>query len=161
MRVTLTPPPDVDMGWLEAEVERAINDTLKGCAQIVANDAKQSVARGPKTGRIYTTRFARNRSTGRIFPVGTRVPHQASAPGEAPATDTGKLVGSIVADAKDGVATVEARSAYALWLEYGTRYMLPRPFLLPAFERNRERCANVLRAAMASAVSRFQRKVGQ
>lgn len=157
MRLEIRPPADIDLRFLEAEVERAIEATLKGAAQIVANDAKQSVARGPKTGRIYTTRFVRL-PNGRVIPTEPRVPHQASAPGEAPATDTGKLVSSIVADAKGQSAWVEARSQYALWLEYGTRYMLPRPFLLPAFERNRERCAQLLRAAASSAVARFVQK---
>jgi HK97 gp10 family phage protein len=159
MRVEIEPPADVDFTWLEAEVERAVEATLKGCAMVVANDAKQSVARGPKTGRIYTTRFATNRTTGGVFPTGERVPHQASAAGEPPATDTGKLVGSIVGDGKGLRAYVEARSVYAVWLEYGTRRIAARPFMVPAFERNRERCANLMRAAISSAVSRFQLKV--
>lgn len=148
----------MDLSWLEREVERAVEQTLAGCAMLVANDAKQSVARGPKTGRVYTTRFSRNRTTGRIFPTEARVPHQASAPGEPPATDTGKLVGSIVSGAKGLSGFVEARSLYALHLEYGTRDMAARPFLVPAFERNRDRCGQLIRAAVSSAIARFQQK---
>lgn len=158
MRITIRPPADVDLRLLEAEVERAIEQTMAGCAQLIANDAKVAVARGPKTGRIYDTRFVRLPS-GAIFPTEKRTPHQASASGEAPATDTGKLVSSIVAAAKGFTAYVEARSVYGVWLEYGTRYMLPRPFLLPAFESNRERCANLIRGAVASAMTHFAQKV--
>lgn len=159
MRVTMRPPSDLDLRWLEAEVERAAEVTLKGCAMAVANDAKASVARGPKTGRVYTTRFARNRTTGAIFPTEDRVPHQASAAGQPPATDTGKLVGSIVGDAKGLRGYVEARSVYAKWLEFGTRYMSARPFLLPAIERNRARCAALLRQAVQTAATRFAEKL--
>lgn len=158
MRVEVRVPPDIDTRWLEREVERALELTMKGAVQLVANDAKQAVARGPKTGRTYTTRFKTNRNTGRIFPTEARVPHTASAPGEAPATDTGKLVGSIVADAKGLKAFVEARSEYAIHLEYGTRNMAARPFLFPAVERNRDRIAQLLRAAVNSAMARFMEK---
>jgi HK97 gp10 family phage protein len=64
------------------------------------------------------------------------VPHQASAPGQPPATDTGRLLNSIghtVGSDADGLyADVSARVAYAVFLELGTRYMAPRPFLRPA-----------------------------
>lgn len=158
MRIEIRPPADLDLRMLEQQVQQALDATMKGCAQIVANDAKTRVARGPKTGRVYTTRFLTNRTTGRIFPTEERVPHQASAPGEAPATDSGKLVGSIVADAKGGRGIVEARSAYAIHLEYGTRRMAARPFLVPAFEANRQRVGDLMRAAVQSAMSQFALK---
>lgn len=34
--------------------------------------------------------------------------------------------------------TVEAGTSYAVFLEFGTRYMAPRPFLFPAYEKNRD-----------------------
>lgn len=166
MRIEIRPPEDMNLNWLEGEVRKAVEATLKGAAQMVANDAKQRVARGPKTGRVYTTRFATNRSTGGIFPTEQRVPHQASAPGEAPATDTGKLVSSIVSDAQGLTAYVEARSVYAVWLEYGTRpgrphSIAPRPFMVPAFEANRQRVGDLIRAAVSSAMQQFAAKAGR
>lgn len=158
MRIEIRPPADLDLRMLEQQVQRAVEATMKGAAQLVANDAKVRVARGPKTGRVYTTRFLTNRTTGRIFPSEPRVPHQASAPGEAPATDTGKLAGSIVAGAKGLTATVEARSVYAIHLEYGTRRMAARPFLVPAFEANRQRAGDLIRAAVQSAMTQFAEK---
>ena len=158
MKVVINPGGGLDHVAISAAVEKALEASLKGGAMLIANDMKTSVARGPKTGRIYTTRFRRNRTTGRIFPTEQRVPHQASAPGEAPATDTGKLVGSIVADGKGMAVYVEARSLYAVWLEYGTRYMAARPFFMPAIERNRERINELIRASVATAVAQFRLK---
>jgi hypothetical protein len=158
MRIEIRPPADLDLRLLEQEVIRAVESTMKGAAQLIANDAKVRVARGPKTGRLYTTRFLTNRTTGRVFPTEDRVPHQASAPGEAPATDTGKLVSSIVSDAKGLTGFVQARSAYAVHLEYGTRRMAARPFMVPAFEANSRRCGDLIRAAVTTAMTRFAEK---
>lgn len=158
MQIEIRPPADVDLRYLEEAVRRAVEQSMAGVAMLIANDAKRAVARGPKTGRVYSTRFRRNRATGRIFPTEQRVPHQASAPGEAPATDTGKLVGSIVSGAEGPRGYVEARSVYALYLEYGTRHMAARPFLVPAFEANRQRAGDLIRAAVQQAMTQFATK---
>lgn len=167
MRITITPPPRVDVRRFSEEVQRAVAASLEAGAVLVANDAKRSIAQGPKTGRVYEYRYKTNRATGGIFPVEKRsVPHQASAPGQPPATDEGRLVGSIVSDAIDTkgeglVAIVEAQTEYAKFLEYGTKRMAPRPFMLPAFERNRQRIADLIRLSIATAASRFARKAGR
>jgi HK97 gp10 family phage protein len=149
MRVTITPArngvPDFN-GLAEASAE-AVGEAIRASAQMVANDARRSVARGPKTGHVYQRRG---------------VAHQASAPGEPPATDTGRLVTSIVADVeREGsgvVGVVEARTEYAVHLEYGTRHMAARPFMNPAFERNRQRIAALVAQALATATQRFARR---
>lgn len=73
-----------------------------------------------KTGEIY----ARN-----------GVDHQASAPGEMPAMDTGALANSIQVE-KEGAtgAVVYTNMEYAAHLEYGTVHMAARPFFTPAAE---------------------------
>lgn len=76
----------------------------------------------PKTGRIY--RVSR-----------TGKPHQASAPGEAPAVLTGFLSNSILTrfpSAREGEITIGA--AYAPYLEEGTARMAPRPYVRPAIK---------------------------
>jgi HK97 gp10 family phage protein len=162
MRIAIEPPPDLDFSALEAEVRQAVEEALKAGVQMIANDAKRSVARGPKTGNIYTHYF-RTGPNGGVFPVEKRVPHQASAPGEAPATDTGRLLNSIVADAEfvgnEITGYVRADVEYARFLEYGTRKILPRPFLIPAIERNAKRIADLVRVALATAVGQFARKI--
>lgn len=143
MRIEIRPPENFDITAFSEQALRAVEATMKGAAQIVANDAKRRVQRGPKSGRVYTRRG---------------IAHQASAPGEAPATDTGKLVGSIVADAKGLTAYVEARSVYGRWLEYGTRRIKPRPFLVPAVEANRQQIGDLIRAAVATAATQWRTK---
>ena len=67
--------------------------------------------------------------------------HQASAPGEAPATDTGQLVRSITmsVDDNDGevVGTIRASAPYAAALEFGTSNIAPRPYMQPGLESQR------------------------
>jgi HK97 gp10 family phage protein len=153
--------PNASIGWddMNAAAQKAVEQTMLGAMQIIANDAKRSVARGPKSGHVYTTRFV-TMPNGGVVPVGTRPPHQASAPGEAPATDTGRLVASIIASATGMTGTVEARSLYAVHLEYGTRAMAARPFMLPAAERNRDRIQRLLQSAISTAIGQFQVKAG-
>jgi hypothetical protein len=128
-------------------VQRHVLEATKAGAQMVLNDANVSIARGTKSGRTYRRRG---------------IEHQASAPGEPPATDTGALIASGRADAVVDGATVEAvvdyRAPYAVHLEYGTRKMLPRPFLNPAIERNRARIGALIARAIATATAQFARK---
>jgi hypothetical protein len=104
---------------LTPEVQAAAKQGLFAVAQIAANDAKLRVARGPKTGRIYKR---------------GKIAHQASAPGEAPATDLGKLLGSIRGELANEplTANLVASVDYAIHLEFGTSKMAPRPFMRPA-----------------------------
>lgn len=54
--------------------------------------------------------------------------HIASAPGEAPAVDTGTLIGSIqMVQESTLTAKVGTAVEYASYLEIGTRKMQPRP----------------------------------
>ena len=94
-------------------------------AQQVVPEAKKSILEGGKTGRIYKRRT---------------VTHVASAPGEAPASDTGRLVNSTHAEAGQGEALAISGSSavkYAQMLEFGTSKMAPRPFMFPALEKSK------------------------
>jgi hypothetical protein len=100
---------------------RALSSTVQDVAQECAEDVKEFAQLSmltPKAGRIY---FSHGR------------PHQASAPGQAPAVDVGTLIGSITVQRR-GLTTWYANTdnGYAGFLEYGTRRILPRPFMRPA-----------------------------
>jgi hypothetical protein len=111
-------------------------DGLNAIGLMVQNRARELIQRGSKTGRIYQK-------------YGPRRTHQASAPGEAPATDTGGLVRSVQADMNETEREVEiSAGGPAKHLEYGTRHMAPRPFLLPALEWIRDKAGAVLAAAI-------------
>lgn len=94
----------------------------------------------PGAGRTYSTGFFTD-AEGKVHPVGSRVPHRASAPGEPPAVDTGLLRASIrhemVIEGGDIVGYVGSDVRYSLYLSLGTRRMAPRPFLPPALEAAR------------------------
>ena len=71
---------------------------------------------------------------GRVYVRGGAI-HRASAPGEAPAVDTGNLWNSIQIDFPDELrAEVGVGAPYAPFLEYGTSKMAPRPFFWPAVD---------------------------
>lgn len=107
---------------MPGEVEKAVQDGLMAVALIARADAQRRILNGPKTGRIYKR--------------GKKGTHQASAPGEAPAADTGALARNenILAEAVPGQIAVNlvARMPYAVHLEYGTVRMAARPFMRPA-----------------------------
>ena len=65
--------------------------------------------------------------------------HVASAPGNAPNTDTGKLASSIAVE-KTGKTEYEIGTNldYGEHLELGTKFMLPRPWLYPALNFHRD-----------------------
>jgi len=110
---------------LQAESGRRIARATNRAARVLQRDAIRRVKNPPKSGK-------------------RRGNHTASAPGESPASDSGKLVENIiVVAAKPGpvaVAEVRARTKYAKALEFGTRkagrsrnvVIEPRPFLGPA-----------------------------
>lgn len=106
------------------QADREIENIVRGTAQNIRSHAVKSVQRGPKTGATYK----------KSSPKRT---HRASAPGQAPATDTGRLVGSIKAEISGKTAEVVADAQYAAWLEFGTQDMEARPFMVPAMEKER------------------------
>lgn len=72
-----------------------------------------------------------------------------SAPGEAPNTDTGDLVGTTgVKSDKRNEAETFVTSDHAVALEYGTNKMAARPALRPAYAEKKEAILSDLRAAL-------------
>lgn len=104
-------------------MKKEVRDLVVKTSIRVQSDAIKSIQRGRKSGRVYT----RN-----------GVAHQASAPGEAPATDTGALASSIQRIDSGTRAAVGTALEYGPHLEFGTTNMEARPWLFPALEKNRE-----------------------
>ena len=101
-----------------------IAQIVNGTAQNIRTHAIKSIQRGTKSGLVYE----------KTSPKRT---HKSSAPGEAPATDTGRLANSINAEIDGKKAEIVADTEYAAWLEFGTQSIEPRPFMLPAMEKER------------------------
>lgn len=105
---------------------------------------------GPKSGRVYDTRFFTD-AQGRLRRGEPRPPHQASAPGQYPASDTGRLAGSVGFELpQPGSLTgrVGTSVAYGPMLEFGTSRMAARPWLMPSFERAKIGVEKELRARL-------------
>lgn len=102
--------------------ERAMQAVVRATEEVV-EVGNRLIGSPPKTGRIYRRRG---------------VVHQASAPGQPPASDTGALIASsstsyqLDFDAARGRANWSAQ--YAIMLELGTGKMEPRPFARPAVD---------------------------
>ncbi|AWM37020.1 hypothetical protein GobsT_50790 [Gemmata obscuriglobus] len=133
---------------MQKAVAAEVNKALFASAKKVEGDAKKSITAGGKTGRVYTRRS---------------VTHQASAPGEAPASDTGRLVNSInsalnASELESTVTAGEGAVKYAAMLEFGTRHVAARPFMFPALEQNKawitERLAAAVRKAAAKSIGK-------
>lgn len=107
------------MRGLEAQLDEAVGDAIAETALAMERDVVMRIRSGPASGRIYKR---------------GGVSHRASAPGEAPMSDTAALMGSVYSDIGPMSATVGSRLAYSAYLEYGTRRMAPRPVWTPIAE---------------------------
>ena len=132
-------------GWFKSfskEVQKAIDDAVNATALEAITDVKKRIQRGPKTGVTYTRRKGGNVSG----------EHRASAPGEAPATDTGALVSSVYFENKgQATAVIGSRLDYAGYLEFGTQKIAPRPSWTPAAEAAQPKLNKRVRDAIEKA----------
>lgn len=115
------------------DAEKGTKELVVSISALVQSDAIKSIQRGTKTGRVYKR---------------GSVEHQASAPGEAPATDTGALVSSTHRVDGELVAAVGTGLEYGRDLEFGTKKMKARPWLFPALESARPAWERGLRDLM-------------
>ena len=144
VRLTGTKELKETLRRLGVNADKELSDAVRMTAQGIRNNAIKSIARGTKSGDVYDK-------------TNPRRTHRASAPGEAPASDTGRLVGSIRADIAGKEANVSANTAYAEPLEFGTRNMEPRPFMVPALEAERPAWERRLAQAVDKATKRAAR----
>lgn len=101
-----------------SEMGAAFNKVVQKIAQMVRANAIRGISRGKKTGRTYEKRG---------------IKHTASAPGEYPATDTGRLANSIRVDVAHLEVSVGSDVGYAAFLEDGTSRIQARPWLEPSY----------------------------
>lgn len=122
---------------VEPKIRAGAIDGLNAVGLAMLNSAKRRIQGGPKSGRVYEK-------------YNPRRTHRASADGESPATDTGGLVNSGFFEVDESAPEVAIGFAkfYAAFLEYGTRTMHKRPFLLPTVEEWRRKIPGVIRAAI-------------
>lgn len=109
----------IDQAAFAQAISKGVAPIVKDVAFAIETAMKLSMT-GPKSGRAY-------KRGGRT--------HIASAPGEAPAVDTGLLINSIQTDIKsDTEAVITVGAEYAYGLEIGTDKISARPFVRPAID---------------------------
>lgn len=126
--------------WNEAMLPQIRQAAFRGVVAgigLVEQRAVDLIMSPPKTGRIYRRRG---------------VEHQASAPGEAPANDTGRLVNSrridLFEDQLRGRLTFS--TAYAAALELGTQKMEPRSYARRALAETRDEVIMLIRTEVGA-----------
>ena len=116
--------------------QKEVKNLVQRSATLVENTAKKSILSG---GSGITYKKYNPRRT-----------HTASAPGQPPASDTGFLVNSISTSVSvrgtSVIGQIVASAEYAPHLEFGTSSILPRPFMQPALERNRNNIRRIFKA---------------
>lgn len=132
------------LGRLKGGVAAGLGSAVMAGAFVLEGKVKAGIMTGAHTGRIYRR--------------GERT-HQASAPGQTPATDYGHLVNSIAsrlvsASATGAEAEVGASAAYAEPLEKGTARMAARPFMRPAVDENED----AIQLAVSATITRLVRE---
>lgn len=102
-----------------ARRKQKVMSRLVRATETLRNEAIRLILQTPKTGRVY---------------VRGNVTHIASAPGEPLASDTGNYLANIKSEYfPDKLeAVLHFGASYALYLEYGTAKMEPRPVVRPA-----------------------------
>ena len=133
-------------------IEKELSKTIELCCQKVVSDIQSSMAH---TARDTTRSYYTNNKT---------KAHHPSLPGNPPAPDTGNLRNSIRYEMHDEnrnvygiVGSTQKDPDYAVYTEYGTTKMAPRPWLRPAMEKNNE----WIRKSIANAVARTFQGVGK
>lgn len=125
------------------QIEDNMNKSIKLCCGKVRSDIQESMA---KTERDMSKTYFTNNKT---------KAHHPSLPGNPPAPDTGNLRESIRYEVHgEGseiygvVGSTQKDPDYAVFTEYGTNKMAPRPWLRPAMRDNNE----FIRSNIAKAV---------
>lgn len=123
----------------EERIREGAIDGLNAIALVTTSYIKASIQKGPATGKVYHR-------------YGPKRIHQASARGEYPATDTGRLVASIGFENDDVLlrpgVIIFANAAYAMPLELKPSSKGGRPFMSRAIRERQEDYGKILSAAI-------------
>lgn len=130
-----------------ADINQAVSQAVQATALEALTDVRKAIQGPPKTGREYP----RGKNGSKM--------HRASAPGQAPATDTGALVSSTYITKVDDLTTaIGSRLEYAFYLEFGTFKMAKRPSWVPAAEKASPRLQKRIERVIAQAKAQAEKK---
>lgn len=124
---------------LDEDAQKEVKKAVEATGLSLRGAIVKKYQRGPATGEIYEK-------------YNPRRTHQASAPGEAPATDTGRLASSVVTnDVGPMTVEVETDVEYGPWLEFGTQRIAPRPNWVPSIQEEEPKYLRRVEAAIRKA----------
>ena len=130
----------------------SVEKNFKALSKRYSKNVAKALVQGGELVRGEAIKSIQNTSPGdqvtRSREGGATYDHTASSPGDAPNTDTGDLVKSIQLDVQKKRVLVGSGLAYAKFLEFGTRVMAPRPWLVPALEKNRKKIKKLIASAL-------------
>ncbi len=116
-----------------------LNATLKALEKSAGRHAKSAYIVGGKLVEGEAKRSIQERSPGKMVirtrEGGATYNHLAAGPGNAPNTDTGRLVSSINTEVVSDGVLVGTNLQYGKHLEFGTKKMDARPWLIPALTK--------------------------
>lgn len=98
-----------------------------------AVELMQAKMQGPKNGILYGS-------------------HRASAPGEAPAIETGSIHDGFRVESSGATTNVYNDSDHWMHMEYGTIHIAPRPFIATTLEESSNEIARVYADELAAIV---------
>lgn len=126
---------------------------LRKIAEDLRAELKEAVVAGAGEVRDSAVGSMREPKTGRLVTRGAAL-HRASAAGEPPAVETGRLQASVHTEVDlDGLgAEVGTALDYGAFLEFGTRKIAARPWLFPAFERRKKGIRARIKRALGDAL---------
>lgn len=131
------------------DAEKEVMKALEATGLEARGEITKGYNRGPASGHVYKIAGPPKRT------------HQASAPGEAPQTDTGNLASHTVyrvdrterlsVEVENKAKTADGRWFYGWLLEYGTRRISPRPLWRPVRDSLEPKMWRRVRDAVAKA----------
>ena len=127
-----------------SNINDKLEKTIKLCCKKVSDDIQYGMAHTPiDMSKSY---YSNNKTKA----------HHPSLPGNPPAVDTGNLRESIRYEVHNEtkevygiVGSTQKDEDYAIYMEYGTSKIAPRPWLKPAMEKNND----WIRSSIAKAVA--------
>ena len=119
-------------------IDGAIEQRMFEAVNLVRNEAVLTLSR-PGKGRIYENYIYEDEAGNMKFGRKRNVPHRASAPGDPPAVDTGRLRQSVRYEIAPAVGLVGTDLDYGKKLQFGTRKVAARPWLDVAFREAADR----------------------
>lgn len=132
---------------------QGVEDVKRNMASLAVRygeEAAKAAVAGGQLVRGTAIKSIRNQSHGqyttRTREGGGSYEHISSKAGEAPNTDTGRLVSSIQMEVTPRDVFVGTGLKYGKFLEFGTTRMASRPWLVPALEGNRKKINDIFRA---------------